>query len=168
MWALVRILWIIVLLLPWLRLEVHAEEGTAATLTNEVIGAARAEPGQTIRFRVRISGGVPGGAMTIYAQLGSNLFFVESLAFKETCLISPLPVENLPKADPKAPAENRLVCSVVPDPRGDASLILEVRSRLVGPTSYATARNVVAIADPSTYGIGATAAAQVELNDEPR
>lgn len=43
-----------------------------------------------------------------------------------------------------------------------------VSRHVVGPTSDATTRNVAAIKDLSTKGIGATVSAQIELFVEPR
>ena len=169
------VLWVIVLLLELRGVELRADEPFRRTLSNEVIGTEWAAPGDTVGFRVTIGGGVPGMLVTIYEQLGSNLSFMGSPPtthphFDRYCVISALPVKNLPGADPGAPAENRIACSVMTDDAGMATLALDVQVNrdVLGPTSEATTRDVAAIEDLSTDGIGAVALAQVKLFVTPR
>jgi hypothetical protein len=168
-WRFGRVLWVVALLAPWPTLNGEAQEAVRERLSNEVIGASRAAPGETVRFRVTVSGGRPGAAVMIYEQLGSNLSPDvrprPRLDFTPPCVISALPVANLPGADPGAPAGNRVVCPVLTDEQGRTSLILEVQvvSPLVAPASEASTRSVAAIIEPLTGRVGQTASAQIEL-----
>lgn len=162
--------WAMVLLLSLQAAELRAGEPLVRTVSNEVLGLQWAAPGDTVRFRVTMSGGPAGALVTIYEQLGSSLSFSDSPSplepeFERYCIISALPVENLPGADTGAPAENRVACSVMTDALGVATLTLEARVNRepLTPTSDATTRDVAAIEDVSTAGVEAAAAAQVGL-----
>jgi hypothetical protein len=164
-----------VLLLVLQTTELRAGGPFERTVSNEVVGLQWAGPGDTVRFRVTMSGGAPGTLVTIYEQLGSSLSFSDHPSplepdFERYCIISALPVENLPGADISAPAENRVACSVMTDALGVATLTLEARvnRETLTRTSDATTRDVVAIEDASTAGVEATAAAQVGLLVAPR
>jgi hypothetical protein len=105
MWRFRSVLWVMVLLLELRGVELRADEPFRRTLSNEVIGTEWAAPGDTVGFRVTSGGGVPGTLVTIYEQLGSNLSFVGSPPttnphFDRYCVISALPVKDLPGADP--------------------------------------------------------------------
>ena len=175
MWQLRSIRWAMVLLLGLQSAELRAGEPFERAVSNEVVGLQWAAPGDTVRFRVTMSGGTPGSLVTIYEQLGSSLSFTNNSSplepdFERYCIISALPVENLPGADAGAPAENRVACSVITDAVGVATLTLEVRvnRETVVPTSDATTRDVAAIEDTSTTGVEAAAAAQIGLVVAPR
>ncbi len=168
-WRCAGVLWVVALLSPLPSLHGEAEDTGPGRLTNEVIGASRAAPGETVRFRVTVSGGRPGVVVTIYEQLGSNLSLDvrprPRLDFSPPCIISALPVANLPGADSGAPAGNRVACPVVTDEQGGASLILEVQvvSSLVSPASEATTRSVAALIEGVRGRVGAAASAQIDL-----
>ena len=122
MWQLRSIRWVMVLLLGLQSAELRAGEPFDA-VSNEVVGLQWAAPGDTVRFRVTMSGGTPGALVTIYEQQGSSLSFTNNSSplepdFERYCIISALPVENLPGADAGAPAENRVACSVMTDAVG--------------------------------------------------
>ena len=133
----------------------------------EVVGPDQATPGGTAMFRIDVRGANPGVTVTIYEQLGSNLSFVGA---RRDCVISALPVANLPGADPEAPGENRIACMLLTDNRGYASLILETRvsTRPTRPGSDATTRSVAAIEDVATIGVGPVASAEIKLVDDGR
>jgi hypothetical protein len=175
MWQLRSIRWAMVLLLGLQTAELRAGGPFERTVSNEVLGLQWAAPGDTVRFRVTMSGGAPGALVTIYEQLGSSLSFHDRPSplepdFERYCIISALPVENLPGADASAPAENRVACSVMTDALGVATLTLEARvnRETLAPTSDATTRDVAAIEDASAAGVEAAAAAQIGLLVAPR
>jgi hypothetical protein len=167
--------WVLVLLLSLQAVELRAGEPFERTVSNEVLGLEWAARGDTVRFRVTMRGGPPGALVTIYEQLGSSLSFSDSPSplepeFERYCIISALPIENLPGADAGAPAENRVACSVMTDALGVATLTLEARvtRETLIPTSDATTRDVAVIEEGSAAGVGAAAAAQIGLLAAPR
>jgi hypothetical protein len=175
MWQFRSIRWVMVLLLGLQAVELRAGQPFERTVSTEVLGIPWAAPGDTVRFRVTMSGGTPGALVTIYEQLGSSLSFTGRPSpvepdFERYCIISALPVGNLPGADAGAPAENRVACSVMTDELGVATLTLEaqVNREALTPTSDATTRDVAAIEDGSTEGVEAVAAAQIGLLVAPR
>src|SRR6185436_678091 len=104
MWQLRSVRWTMVLLLGFQTAELRAGGPFERTVSNEVLGLQWAAPGDTVRFRVTMSGGTPGALVTIYEQLGSSLSFNDRPSalepdFEQYCIISALPVENLPGAD---------------------------------------------------------------------
>jgi hypothetical protein len=139
------------------------QEGTRGSLGTEVIGPAETTPGGTVMFRIDVRDAAPGVTVTVYEQLGSNLSYVGD---SHDCIISALPVANLPGADPGAPGENRMACMLVTDDQGSASLILVTRVRprpTPGPGS--TTRSVAALEDTATIGVGPVATADIKLVD---
>src|SRR5262245_4630864 len=170
-----RILWIVVPLLVLEAAGLRAGPPSGRTVSNEVVGTEWAAPGDTVGFRVTVRGGAPDASLTIYEQLGSSLTFVRNPAtieptFEQYCIISALPVRNLPGADPSAPAENRIACSVMTDGSGAATLTLDARvsRHVLAPTRDATTRDVAAVEDLSTDGVESAAAAQIGLVAAPR
>src|SRR4029453_18998473 len=162
MWQFRSIRWVMVLLLGLQTVELRDGQPFERTVWTEGLGIPWAAPGDTVRFRVTMSGGTPGALVTIYEQLGSRLSFPGSPwpvepDFERFCIISALPVENLPGADAGARAENRVACSVMTDELGVATLTLEaqVNREVLTPTSDATTRDVAAIEDDSTEGVEA-------------
>jgi hypothetical protein len=152
MWRFQSVLWVMAMLLELPGAALRADEPFRRTLSNEVIGTEWAAPGDTVGFRVTIGGGIPGTVVTVYEQLGSNLSFVGNSptpppSFERYCVISAMPVENLPGADPAAPAENRVACSVMTDDAGVATLTLDaqVKRQALGPTRDATTRAVASV-----------------------
>jgi hypothetical protein len=147
----------------------EAQEAFRGRLIQEVIAGSHAAPGETVQFRVTVSGGRPDAAVTIYEQLGSQLSLDVKPRprrdFTSSCVISALPVANLSGADPGAPARNRLACPVVTDRQGGATLVLDaqVASPLPDSASEATARSVVVVIEGSTGRIVETASAQIDV-----
>jgi hypothetical protein len=139
----------------------RGEEARQGSLVTEVIGPQETPPGGTVMFRIDVRGATPGVTITVYEQLGSNLTYVGG---RQDCVISALPVENLPGADPGAPGENRMACMLLTDDQGYASLMLETRvsdKPTRGPD--VTTRSVAAIEDIATIGVGPVASAGVKL-----
>ena len=68
-----RILWLGVALLVLGTGELRAGRSSPRSVSTEVVGSERAEPGETVAFRVTVSGGAPRASVTIYEQLGSSL-----------------------------------------------------------------------------------------------
>src|SRR5262249_4847590 len=162
-------LWVVVPLLVLANAGLRDGQPSGWTVSNEVVGIGRAAPGDTVGFRVTVRGGAPSTSVTVYEQLGSRLTFVRGPSiveptFEQDCIISALPVRNLPGADPSAPAENRVACSIMTDGSGAATLTLDARvnRHVLAPTRDATTRDVAAVEDVSTDGVEAAAAAQVE------
>jgi hypothetical protein len=156
-----------VCLSPLLGGPAEAGEPSRTQLVHQVLGSGRASPGgDTARLGVRISGATPGVPITIYEQLGSDLELLEN---PQSCVITVLPIENLPGADPAAPAENRVACAVTTDGQGNAMLILraQVTTRSNAQAGDATTRSVVAIEGDTVVRIGPTASAQIEVLAEP-
>ena len=77
MWQLRSVRWAVVLLLGLQTAELRAGGPFERTVSNEVLGLQWAAPGDTVSFRVTMSGGTPGALVTIYEQLGSSLSFHE-------------------------------------------------------------------------------------------
>jgi len=139
----------------------RGEEAPRGSLVTEVIGPGETTAGGTVMFRIDVRGATPGVTVTVYEQLGSNLTYVGD---RRDCVISALPVTNLPGADPGAPGENRMACMLLTDDQGYASLVLETRvsdKPTRGPD--ATTRSVAAIEDTETVGVGPVASAGIKL-----
>jgi hypothetical protein len=175
MWRFLRILCVMAVLLGLPGVGLRADEAVHRTLSNEVIGTEWAAPGDTVGFRVTIDGGIPGTVVTVYEQIGSNLSFAGISPttppdFERYCVISALPAENLPGADPAAPAENRVACSVMTDDAGVATLTLSARvnRQALGPPGDATTRGVAAVRGLSTDAGATAASAQIQLLAVPR
>jgi hypothetical protein len=142
----------------------RGQEASRGSLATEVIGSDETPPGGTVMFRIDVRGATPGTTVTVYEQLGSNLSYVGD---RRDCIISALPVANLPGADPAAPGDNRMACMLLTDDQGYASLVLETRVSprpLPGPD--ATTRSVVALEDAATIGVGPVASAGIKLVDD--
>jgi hypothetical protein len=141
------------------------QEAFRGSLGTEVVGPDQARPGGTATFLIAVRGADPRATVTIYEQLGSNLSYVGD---RRDCVISALPVVNLPGADPGAPGENRMACMLLTDDQGYASLILETRvsTRPTRPGPDSTTRSVVAIEDAATVGVGPVAFAEIKLIDD--
>ena len=159
-----RLLWIPIVVGLVGGTPVRAEEAFHGSLGTAVIGPDETPPGGTVMFRIDVRGAAPGVTVTVYEQLGSNLSYVGDW---HDCVISALPVTNLPGADPGAPGENRMACMLVTDDQGYATLILETRvsTRPARPAPDATTRSVAAIEDTVTIGVGPVASAEVKLVD---
>jgi len=144
-------------------MPVRGQEAPHGTVATEVIGPDQTTPGGAVTFRIDVRGATPGVTVTVYEQLGSNLSYVGD---RHDCVISALPVENLPGADPGAPGENRMACMLVTDSQGSASLTLEARvSPRPAPGPDATRRSVAAMEDAATVGVGPVASAEIRLID---